>query len=181
VGRGDLDRAKADADRALQLARIAKDPQVMWPALVFAARVHLASDARQAGALATEVLSDWKGHRFSTTATADWLAELVEVLRMLGREQDFLESGADRGPQTPWLKAAFAYADGDYVAAAEIYANAGAGPLQAGARLRAADAFVREGRRPEADAQLESALAFWRLAGATAYVREGEDLLAESA
>ena len=32
----------------------------------------------------------------------------------------------------------------------------------------------------EADAELKRALAFWRSVGATAYVREGEALLAEA-
>jgi hypothetical protein len=72
-------------------------------------------------------------------------------------------------------------AKGDYLTAAEIYGTSGARPLEALARLRAAGAFVREGRRVEADAQLEQALAFWRMAGATAHIREGEALLAESA
>jgi hypothetical protein len=40
---------------------------------------------------------------------------------------------------------------------------------------------VREGRRAEADAELKRSLAFWRSVGATAYVREGEALLAASA
>ena len=52
---------------------------------------------------------------------------------------------------------------------------------EAYARLRAAENLVREGRRAEADAELERSLAFWRTAGATAYVREGEALLAASA
>jgi hypothetical protein len=44
--------------------------------------------------------------------------------------------------------------------------------------LRAAEGFVREGRRAEADVELKRALAFWRSVGATAYVREAEALLA---
>jgi hypothetical protein len=57
----------------------------------------------------------------------------------------------------------------------------GALPEEASARLRAAEALVQEGRRAQADAELNRALAFWRSVGATAYVREGEGLLAESA
>jgi hypothetical protein len=48
-------------------------------------------------------------------------------------------------------------------------------------RLRAAEQFVAEGRRAEADEQLRSALSFYRGVGATRYVREGEALLAASA
>ncbi len=65
--------------------------------------------------------------------------------------------------------------------AASVYAGMGALPEEAFARLRAAEAFVQEGRRAEADAELSRALAFWRAVGASAYVREGEALLAESA
>ncbi len=57
----------------------------------------------------------------------------------------------------------------------------GALPYEADARLRAAEDLVREGRRAEAEAELERSLAFWRTAGATAYVREGEALLTASA
>jgi hypothetical protein len=48
-------------------------------------------------------------------------------------------------------------------------------------RLRAAEAFVDEGRRAEADEQLRAAVAFYRGVGATRYVRESELLLAASA
>ena len=51
-------------------------------------------------------------------------------------------------------------------------------PDEASARLCAAEALVREGRRAEADTELNLALAFWRSVGATAYVREAEALLA---
>jgi tetratricopeptide (TPR) repeat protein len=181
LARGDLEAAKVDVDLALERARIAKDPQLMWPALTLAARVHLLTDPRRAGDLATEVLSDWRERRFSITGTGDWLGELLDTLRALGRDRDFLDYGADQAPSTPWLQAALALAKGDYLTAAEIYGTSGARPLEALARLRAAGAFVREGRRVEADAQLEQALAFWRMAGATAHIREGEALLAESA
>jgi hypothetical protein len=41
--------------------------------------------------------------------------------------------------------------------------------------------LVEEGRRAEADVELQRSLAFWREVGATRYVREGEALLAASA
>ena len=46
------------------------------------------------------------------------------------------------------------------------------------AHLRAAEQFVGEGRRAEADMHLDKALAFYRSVGATRYVREAEGLLA---
>ena len=45
-------------------------------------------------------------------------------------------------------------------------------------RLRAAESFAAQGKRREADEQLDRALTFFRSVGATRYVREGEALLA---
>ena len=80
--------------------------------------------------------------------------------------------------KTPWRRAAAAYVSGDFGIAADAYSAMGALPEEAQARLRAAEVFVREGRRAEADEELQRSLAFWRSVGATAYVREGEALLA---
>lgn len=83
--------------------------------------------------------------------------------------------------RTPWLEAAIAFCTGDFQRSAEIYAEIGDKPEEAYARVRLAEALVAEERRAEADAELERALAFWRSVGATAYIREGEALLAASA
>jgi thioredoxin-like negative regulator of GroEL len=77
--------------------------------------------------------------------------------------------------------AAAAYGTGAFEEAAEIYADIGALPDEAHARLRAAEALVAAGRRAEADAQLQQALAFYRSVGATGYIREAEGLFAASA
>ena len=83
--------------------------------------------------------------------------------------------------RNPWQAAAAAYVSGDFLDAAERYAAIGSLPDEAYARLRAAETLVRDGRRAEADGELQRSLAVWRKAGATAYIREGEGLLAESA
>jgi hypothetical protein len=57
----------------------------------------------------------------------------------------------------------------------------GSKPEEAYARLRAADALVRNGRRADADTQLQRALGFYRSVGATRFVREVEALLAATA
>ena len=57
----------------------------------------------------------------------------------------------------------------------------GSRPDEAFVRLSAAEAIAAAGRRPEANVQLERALAFYRSVGATAYVREAEALFAASA
>jgi hypothetical protein len=58
-----------------------------------------------------------------------------------------------------------------------VFAEMGVPRDEADARLRAAEKLVGEGRRTEADEQLQSALAFYRSVGATRYVREAEALL----
>jgi class 3 adenylate cyclase/tetratricopeptide (TPR) repeat protein len=180
LARGDQEGAVADAERAIEGARLGKDPQVLWPALSFGARALLAVDSRRADDLVSEVFSEWHAlEHASSGSESEWLADLVVVLPPLGRQREFLDFVA-RATLTPWRAAAEAYVSGDFLGAAEAYREIGAGPDEAYARLRAAEALVREGRRAEADPELQRALAFWRSAGATAYLREGEALLAEA-
>jgi predicted negative regulator of RcsB-dependent stress response len=64
------------------------------------------------------------------------------------------------------------------VAAAEVLDSMGAARSAALVRLRAAQEFVRTGRRAEADDQLRRALGFFRSVDATRFIREAEALLA---
>jgi hypothetical protein len=79
---------------------------------------------------------------------------------------------------TPMVEAAKLYARGDFAAAADAYATLGHEFPAAYARLRAAESLLDEGRRGEADLHLDRALALFRSAGATGFIREGEALLA---
>jgi hypothetical protein len=110
-----------------------------------------------------------------------WASALVVVLSALGRSGDLEAAVQHSTISTRWLDAARAYAAGEFEAAAEIYAEIGSVPDEAFARLRAAEALIRAGRRAEGDAQLQQALAFYRSVGATAYIREAESLFAASA
>jgi tetratricopeptide (TPR) repeat protein len=181
LAQGDLEGAVADASRGLERARVGKDPQLLWPSLAYSAHAFLATDSGLAGELLSELLSDWTRQRFSIVGQGDWLPDAAEVLRRLGRENELLDSGAEQSATTLWLEAALASASGDFRAAADIYAAIGTLPDEAYARLRAAETLVAEGRRPEADTELKSALAFWRSVGAAPYIREGEALLAATA
>ncbi len=105
---------------------------------------------------------------------------IVFPLEALGRGRDSPTS-LERAPGSPWVDAALAHAAGDLVRAAEIYAAGGSLPDEAHARLRAAQLFVEQGRRADADRELGRALAFFRGVGATRHVREGEALLASTA
>jgi tetratricopeptide (TPR) repeat protein len=176
---GDAAGAAEDAERALELARAAKDPQVLWPTLAFNALIVGPSDPHRARLLVDELLSEWKDQGWPRWGESDWMADAAFVLPLIGGEEPFIEGLAEGAP-SPWRKAALAYVSGDPQTAADVYGGIGVGPEEAFARLRAAELLVREGRRAEADAQLERALAFWRAAGATAYIGESEALLAEA-
>ena len=181
LGRGDRRGAVADFERTIERARLGKDPQLMWPVLSLGARVFADTDPQKANGFVNEVLAEWKALAYSMPVASDWLGDLAIALDALGRADELVEGAAAAKSATPWLEAAQAFASGKFVGAADVYERIGALPDEAYARLRAARALVDQGRRGEADLQLERSLAFSRRAGATAYVREGEALLAASA
>jgi class 3 adenylate cyclase/tetratricopeptide (TPR) repeat protein len=180
LGRGDDEGAHEDAARVVERARVGKDPQLVWPSLSFAARAHVSNDPERAYDLAREVLSTWEPVG-QASGLAEWLGDLSIVFDKVGKSDELLEALPSAKTWTPWLEAASAFLAGEFSRAADVYEETGSLPNAAYARLRAAEALVEEGRRAEANAELERSLAFWRSAGATAYVREGEALLAESA
>jgi hypothetical protein len=108
-----------------------------------------------------------------------WMPDAAILLSQLGREAEFLAVPQPTDP-TAWRRATDALLSGRPGEAAEIYSQIGAGPDEAYARLLAAELLLREGRRAEADIELQQALAFWRSVGATAYMHKGEKLLAEA-
>jgi tetratricopeptide (TPR) repeat protein len=181
LGRGDAEGAQSDAQRAVESARPAQDPQILMPAVSMAAFVRQScGDESGAAELLDEafaVLSDLRQLGFATV----WAHALAWVARKLGRGDEFLEIVRDEPLDSPWVRAARATAVGDFTTAADIVEAIGAAPQEALFRLWAAEQSVDEGRRAEADEQLRRALAFDRSVGATRYVREGEALLAASA
>ncbi|MGH3094100.1 MAG: AAA family ATPase [Gaiellaceae bacterium] len=177
--RGALD----DAAKALEVARVVRDPQVLYPALAFRARAELVAGRRdEAGAFADELLSLWAGRpETMLDSHLQSFADASEVLRALGRGPELTAVARGAPMQTPWIDAATAMVLGDFQAAAEIYGQAGALPDEGFARLRAAAILIEAGSRAAGDAELRRALAFFRSVDATAYVREGEALLSRSA
>jgi hypothetical protein len=180
LGRGDVDAALADVDRTLDDAERANDPQVVFTTGALAAHVLLeAGQEQRAARLAGDLLTEMEAGRwvdFGTSAShvAAW------TLTSLGHGERLAAALASQRA-LPFVRAGIAFADGDAVQAAEICAATGAITEEAYARLSAARGLVAQGRRPEADAQLQRALAFYRSVGATHYLRQAESLLAESA
>jgi class 3 adenylate cyclase/tetratricopeptide (TPR) repeat protein len=177
LGRGDVNGALADAQRAVEFARSAKDPQTLYSTLGASAYTFAAAGRDEAAAvLADEVVAALAaGVNFGTSLSS--LPYVAWTLSLLGREGE-LVSALEGVPSSKWVDAARAFAAGDRRLSAEIFADMGAKAEEAYTRLRAAERLVGNGQRPEADEQLLAALAFYRSAGAIRYVREGEALLA---
>jgi class 3 adenylate cyclase/tetratricopeptide (TPR) repeat protein len=179
LARADSVGALADSERAAELARQAKDVQVLAPALCTHATV-LRAEGRleEARALASELVS------MSAVGTAllEYGAniDLAWLLRDLDRAEELLAVLED-APPVPWVEAARKIISGDFARAGEVLGEIGFRPGEAYTRLRGAEALAQAGSQAEAEAQLTQALAFYREVGATRFVREGEALLAACA
>ncbi len=179
LGQGDPAGAIRDAENALAAGRTVAEPQALYFVLPACAHVFsLASGPGRAVPLAREfleALSRGVGMQFAVLN----LPTFAAAARRLDLDQELMDALADHA-QTSWTEAVRAYARGDFAAAAEMLHRTGSRPEEAEARLRAAEQLVAEGRRAEADEQLQQALDFYRSVGATHYVRECEALLAAS-
>jgi hypothetical protein len=109
----------------------------------------------------------------------DHLHLLASTLVALGHGQDLVDVLPDT--DYPWVRAAAALARGDVGESADICAAMGARTEEAHDRLLLAELLIEQGRRAEADVELERALAFYSNVGATRCMRRGEALLAASA
>lgn len=182
LARGDARGATSDTEAALAVARRAKDDQVLAHALggraIMAVADNRPDEARE---LASELESLGAPLIFPLTFGWPTLADVGWLMHDLERVPHLLRMLDGLPVATRWGEAARAIANGDFVAAAETLAQMGDAAGEANARLRAADLLRRAGRQPEAGAQLARALEFYRAAGATRVVREGEALIAASA
>jgi class 3 adenylate cyclase len=181
LARDDRDGALQDAAAAVELARQAKEPQILQPTLAFQARAMLAAGSvKKSSGLASELLAMLARQR-SVAAEPDWSGELAIVLQALGRGVELVDFAVQVTALTPWLEAATAVATGEFGRAADLYAEIGSHPDEAFARLSDGRWLLANGRKAEGNAQLLEAMAFYREVGAVAYLREGETLLAASA
>ena len=172
--RGDVEGALEDLQKTMQPARAAGDPQALVTSLVSAARLNVVLGRVDEGReLAHEALAG---------KPVMWaLTDLAWVAAELDCEAAVREWIEQIPIDTKWRGAARALLQHDFVTAADVFSDSGALDDEALARLRAAEQLVAEGRRGEADEQLQRSLAFWRSVDATRYIQEGEALLAHSA
>jgi tetratricopeptide (TPR) repeat protein len=180
LARGDDEGAESDAEQTVELARPVGDPQAVNPDLGMAAAIFLSvGNETRAGETLTEAIESLRRLRHLGFAVMEPYLGWVAV--SLGREAELLAELERESFESPWLRVALAAAARDFRAAADVFDGVGIVAHEAFYRLRAAEQFVADGRRAEADEQLRPALAFYRSVGATRYVREGEALLAASA
>ena len=181
LGRDDIRGATADSERALALARLVKDPQALFPVMADCAHVlYDGGEVQRAADLVDEFLREAAaraGVGFGGGITA--LHVVAWTAFALGRGDDVLAVLPES--QVAWVRAAAAFASGDFGLAADVCAQIGAVTEEAYDRLRLAEALVQQQRQGPAEVALQRALDFHRSVGATRYLRQAEELLTRSA
>jgi class 3 adenylate cyclase/tetratricopeptide (TPR) repeat protein len=176
--RGELEAALDDAFAAVAWNRELGSPLYLAGELVGLGRVLLAAGRKEEADAAVDEALDLV--RANNVPQSIQYVEAVVLFEALDRPHEVASALAEVERKTPYTEAAIAAARGDYSGAADMYRALGARVSEAEARMRAAERLVAEGRRAEADAQLQNALAFYHSVGATRHIREAETLLVES-
>ncbi len=173
--RGDVDGAFKEAELGAAAARQAGDPQALaslelsFPLLIGEGRLE------EANHLLDELYAAVYADHFN------YALDGALAMADLGREEA-LRSAVDRSHVgEPWRLVIDSLVQGDYVTAADRYADLGARTYEADSRFRAAKRLLDSGDHTAATEQLRRALAFYRSVGATRYLRDGEALLRASA
>jgi tetratricopeptide (TPR) repeat protein len=167
--------ALADARRAVDVGRSAKDPQALIPMLsnlaFVAAELGQLEEAREAAGELTPLLVDASPINVHRTVESAYVATSLgcaDALRRLARS-------APEG--YAWRDAVLSFLDLDFERAADMLASIG--HIDEGyARIRAGERLLTDGRRSDCEAHLHRALALYRPLGATRYVTRAEELLA---
>ncbi len=178
LGRGNIDGALADIERAMELARDAKDPQVLVHALGSSLRAaESLGRVDQATSLAPQILALARTipEAEATVFLCFWL---LGTQSTAGLEDDLREI-VERGPARKWQEIALACLNREFSRAADLWLETGSPTWEAYLRGRAAEELIAAGRRTEGEAELERALAFYRSVGATFFIERGEALLRE--
>jgi class 3 adenylate cyclase/tetratricopeptide (TPR) repeat protein len=168
--RGESAGAEEDAAKAVQRAQASGDAQLVIPSLAIQARLLSASRPPDADGIAVELIEACR--RAPLDVASDWFPDASLAFVVLDRAGDVEAIAVTVPTPTPWRDAGLELARGNPAAAAEIFAEMGALPFEAEARLLAA--------RAGDDAGLDEAIAFFRRVGATAFLREAEALVSKS-
>jgi class 3 adenylate cyclase/tetratricopeptide (TPR) repeat protein len=176
ISEGTIADAVADADRAVEASRGGRSFQSLCDPLAFRARLHAElGELEDAAQVVDELLDSWALTR--SGYVTEWALDAWYAARQTGRETR-LQSAIDASHAIPWLEVTVLLIGRDFAAAATQLDELGAAFPAALARLWGAEWLVEDGRQPDANAQAERTLAFWRSVGATRYARRSESLLA---
>jgi class 3 adenylate cyclase/tetratricopeptide (TPR) repeat protein len=139
--RGAVTEAGDDARRALEFARVAGDPQALFPALAFAARVAVAAGREAEGrAIVDELLRSWD--EWDLALPSAGLADLGIVAHDVSRSDELVRVASAK-TATRWLDAALAAAKGEFERASELYRAIGSVPDEETARRRARAGYAK--------------------------------------
>jgi class 3 adenylate cyclase/tetratricopeptide (TPR) repeat protein len=175
--RGDAAGALADGRRGVVVAREAKDPQTVGPALALLAQMLIGEGERSEARELVDELLELHTEVEPYYTMSVYLLWPAYDLGLARASSEIFETSHG----SPWIEAALAVWRGDLETAADAYARHGATVLEADTRLRAAAQLRAAGNQVAADDQLARAIAFYRSVGATRRTRDAEALLAATA
>jgi tetratricopeptide (TPR) repeat protein len=175
--RSDLDGALADRLRAVDRARENADTfQLIGALALLSASYCERGEPSQAAAHVNELVTLIKEHGVHGA-----LGPVVTYASELG-VTDELRAAVQEAPgprAMRWRQVILLGLDGDFAAAAAIYAEMGNPTLEARARLDAGALLIEQGDREAGEAELRKALAFYRSVDAAHFVEKAELLLAQ--
>ncbi len=176
LARGDLAGAAEDREFTAGQAHRIKDPQRLLPSLAGKAlSLVLLQQLDEARAVAEETIALAR-ENVDMTSAANLLALVAGRLEV----RDEFRAVVEHSPAGPWKDVTLAGVNGDLIGAANRYSDFGAPTFEAYARLFGGEEAIEAGRRAEGEAEIERAIAFYRLVGAQLLVRRGEGLLAKA-
>jgi class 3 adenylate cyclase/tetratricopeptide (TPR) repeat protein len=182
VARDELEGALEDTAFGMNVAGRTSEPQMVLP--TYSTRAYVldaVGEGDEARGLVLEVLALQEPLRAGGMVAPPIPSEWIDLrARLIGRERT-LQSLTGWGSDSPWIVAGRALVEGRFGDALRLYDEIGSNADIALVHLRAAEAYVEQGARADADAHLRAALSFYRSVGARRYVRQASDLLAATA
>jgi hypothetical protein len=170
--------ASTDSERGLEYARRIGDAQAIGPALSSHVRLLAREGERNRARLLLQEVIDL--YAKNPNAPNAWLPPFVWAFAAVGEPGEYLAL-LEREARTPWVDAARAAGEQDFVTAAELYISIGAVSPAAEARVLAAEVLLERGDRAGSAQQLAEAIGFYRSVGATRLIQDAEKLLAATA
>jgi class 3 adenylate cyclase/tetratricopeptide (TPR) repeat protein len=179
LGTGRVAEAIGDVTRGLHIAEESGETEILWPALSAAARALTAAGRCDEAQRHVEKLCTAVHDRAAPLLTGEewWAADLAVLSVDLDVASSIPHARTASLPR-PWLAAARAFVEGNFVAAASRYDDIGSVPDAALARLRHAENLLRCGRTERNSSELARLVDTFRTMGAPAYASRAEDVLA---